>query len=53
MVEEGLLKRTRSALESGAAKALEKGSQEGLGPDDECSKEPPFGFDPVNFQLRK
>ena len=31
MVEEGLLKRARSALESGAAKALEKNTQEGLG----------------------
>jgi hypothetical protein len=31
MVEKGLLKRTRSALESGATKAIEKGSQEGLG----------------------
>jgi hypothetical protein len=31
MVERGLLKQTRSALESGAVKAAEKGTQEGLG----------------------
>jgi hypothetical protein len=31
MVERGLLKQTRSALESGAVKAAERGTQEGLG----------------------
>jgi hypothetical protein len=31
LVEKGLLKKARGALESGAAKAVEKGAQEGLG----------------------
>jgi hypothetical protein len=31
MIEKGLLKKARSALEAGAAKAVEKGAQDGLG----------------------